>query len=304
MPEARYKTFGACARFDAELEAYLEGEARPFIASHSRECPSCRALLGDLFSIRQAARDLTREDPSPAVWANVRASLDAEGVFGVPACTRFADELEAYLEGESRPFIEPHSHECAVCGALLADVISIRQAARDLPQEDPSPAVWANVRARLDAEGAFGVPVRGWRQFLAWRLLPHALPLGVLALLVFVGLVLTLPDTSHQPWSSAEEVASSPVTVEVASLAPTVEDSTLTRVISDLDHSFRLNEASMAPDLKATYEKSLVSLDGSIQECLDSLRHEPRNALAHDYLMTAYTRKAELLSSALEFDGR
>jgi hypothetical protein len=60
----------------------------------------------------------------------------------------------------------------------------------------------------------------------------------------------------------------------------------------------------MTPDLKATYEKSLVSLDGSIRECLDSLHHEPGNALAHDYLLTAYTRKAEVLSSALEFEGR
>ena len=60
----------------------------------------------------------------------------------------------------------------------------------------------------------------------------------------------------------------------------------------------------MAPDLKATYDKSLVSLDHSIEECLDSLQNEPRNALAHEYLLTAYTRKAEVLSSALEFDGR
>jgi hypothetical protein len=75
-------------------------------------------------------------------------------------------------------------------------------------------------------------------------------------------------------------------------------------VVSDLERSFRANEASMTPDLKATYEKSLVSLDGSIRECLDSLQHEPRNTLAQDFLLTAYTRKAEVLSSALEFDGR
>jgi hypothetical protein len=75
-------------------------------------------------------------------------------------------------------------------------------------------------------------------------------------------------------------------------------------VVSDLEGSFRQNEGSMAPDLKATYEKSLVSLDSSIQECLDSLRQEPGNTLAHDYLLTAYSRKAEVLSSALEFEGR
>jgi hypothetical protein len=85
---------------------------------------------------------------------------------------------------------------------------------------------------------------------------------------------------------------------------PSGEDGALARVVSDLESNYRANEASMAPDLKATYEKSLVSLDGSIRECLDSLQHEPRNTLAHDYLLTAYTRKAEVLSSALEFEGR
>ena len=69
---------------------------------------------------------------------------------------RFDEELEAYLEGEARPFIAAHALDCSGCGALLADLQSIRQAARDLPQEEPSRVVWANVRARLEAEGAFG----------------------------------------------------------------------------------------------------------------------------------------------------
>jgi DNA-binding IscR family transcriptional regulator len=90
----------------------------------------------------------------------------------------------------------------------------------------------------------------------------------------------------------------------MASLVPPPEDISLAHVVSDLESNFKANEASMTPDLKATYEKSLVSLDGSIRECLDSLHHEPRNTLAHDYLLTAYTRKAEVLSSALEFEGR
>jgi hypothetical protein len=90
----------------------------------------------------------------------------------------------------------------------------------------------------------------------------------------------------------------------VASAAPVTDDTGLAPVVSSLESSFRASEASMTPDLKATYEKSLVSLDGSIRECLDSLQQEPRNTLARDYLLTAYTRKAEVLSSALEFEGR
>ena len=304
MVEGQYKSLAPCAQFADELEAYLEGEARPFVALHAQECASCAALFSDLQLIQQAARSLPQEEPSGAVWANLRARLAAEGVFAVPACVQFNHELEAYLEGEARPFIVSHAQDCAACGALLADIQAIRQAARDLPQEEPSGDIWLRVRQILLGESLIGQSAGGWRQILSWRLFPQLVPLGALAGLVILASVLTLPSGNIQHWERANESAGSPALAQVASVLPAGEDSALAGVISELESNFRANEPTMAPDLKATYEKSLVSLDGSIKECLESLRHEPRNTLAHDYLLTAYTRKAEVLSSALEFDGR
>ena len=57
MKEGREETVGACLRFDRELEAYLEGESRPFVTTHAQDCTSCRVLLSDLELIRLAARD-------------------------------------------------------------------------------------------------------------------------------------------------------------------------------------------------------------------------------------------------------
>jgi len=294
-----------CAQFSTELVAYLEGEARPFIAAHAHECPACDSLLADLQLIQAAARDLPQEEPAPAVWANIRQSLAAQGACSPSFCTQFSAEIEAYLEGESSPFVVSHAQECQPCGAMLADLESIREAAHTLPPEEPSRVVWANIRTRLEAEGAFaGASAGGWRQLLSWRFLPQPVPLGVLAGLVVLGAVLSLPSRNLPRWGSPQEVAASPAPTEMASLVPPPEDISLAHVVSDLESNFKANEASMTPDLKATYEKSLVSLDGSIRECLDSLHHEPRNTLAHDYLLTAYTRKAEVLSSALEFEGR
>ncbi len=304
MEDRHNKALAACWRFEGELQDFLEGAERPFIMSHQQDCPSCRALLADLQSVSQAARDLPAEEPGPRVWQNVHTQLQAEGVFRTSTCLRFEDELEAYLGGEARPFVVSHSRDCASCGVLLADLQSIREAAKSLPDVEPSRVVWANVRAALQAEGAFGEPVSVWRQLLTWRLLPQAVPLGILIALVLVGSVLSLPSGNLQHWGDMEQAASSLATTRGAPAPSAGDDSVLAHLDSELESNFRANEASMAPDLKATYEKSLVSLDGSIEECLDSLRHEPRNALAHDYLVTAYTRKAEVLSSALEFDGR
>jgi hypothetical protein len=219
------------------------------------------------------------------------------------ACFRFDSELEAYMEGETRPFIRVHAQDCPFCHVLLTDLEQIRQAAREVPLEEPSPVVWANVRARLDAEGVFSPQVSGWRKLLAWRSLPHPVPMGVLAGLVILGSVLTMPPGSTQRWDVTEVAATSTATITPSAISAK-EDGALARLVDELERNYRANEAYLAPDLKATYEKSLLSLNDSIQECQDSLQHEPRNTLAHDYLLTAYTRKAEMLSSALEFEGR
>ena len=124
--------------------------------------------------------DLPQEEPSPRFGLTCAPSWRPRELSASPACAQFDAELEAYLEGEARPFIVSHAQDCAPCGALLADLQAIRQAARELPQEEPSRVVWANVRARLEAEGAFGAPVSGWRQILAWRIFPHAGPPGSL----------------------------------------------------------------------------------------------------------------------------
>ena len=220
------------------------------------------------------------------------------------ACWRFDSELCAYLEGEARPFITSHTKDCEACGALLSDLKWIQQAACELPLEEPSPAVWANIHARLEAEGALGKPATGWRQIFAWRALPHAMPLGALAFLVFMGSLLTLTSNSVQPLGASAEAANASKTTPTVSAMLTNQEGALASLATDLENSFHAREASMAPELKATYEKSLLSLDGSITECLESLRHEPRNTLARDYLLTAYSRKAEVLSAALEFEGR
>ena len=218
-------------------------------------------------------------------------------------CTRFDSELDAYLEGESRPFVTSHAQDCLICGGVLLDLEHLRAAARDLPLEDPSPAVWANIRAALVQEGALSHQPKGWRKFLDWQFLPHPAPAAVLAGLFAIGLILTTPSGSLLRRNPATTALSSS-NAKSAFVALSSEDNALAQLVDELESTFQANQARLAPDMKATYQKSLESLNTSIQECLVSLREQPDNRLAHDYLLTAYTRKAEVLSSALEYEGR
>jgi hypothetical protein len=218
-------------------------------------------------------------------------------------CRRFDAELMAYLEGEIRPFVTAHVRECAFCAVLLADLEQVRFAARQFPLQEPSPAVWANVHARLDGEGFFRPRARGWDWLGTLRALANPAPVGALACLAILGAwLITSPSSLEQPVFTA----SAPSVAEAAVAAPTspTAESELARTVDSLEAAYKANERFLAPETRATYQKGLTSLDTSIRECKDSLRNEPANTLAHDYLLSAYTQKAEVIASALEFQGR
>ncbi len=69
-----------CRRFDAELAAYLEGEAGTRVEAHAAQCGACQLLLGQLKLIRDGARQLPEESPGPGMWIALRARLLADGV--------------------------------------------------------------------------------------------------------------------------------------------------------------------------------------------------------------------------------
>lgn len=83
MPENDQSQFDAptalCRKFDQDLSAYLEDEDKPEVLAHAQHCPYCRVILADLEQIRFATHHLPLEEPPARVWANVHATLEAEG---------------------------------------------------------------------------------------------------------------------------------------------------------------------------------------------------------------------------------
>lgn len=132
MTEERYQRTAACYQFDLELDAYLEGEARPHVADHARQCPRCAALLADLQQVVALSRQLPAGEPPATVWTNVRATLDAEGVIHEPA-----GFWQRWL-GEIRLIPNPIPLGALGCLAILATFLTGRP---DLP-EQAGMSVW------------------------------------------------------------------------------------------------------------------------------------------------------------------
>jgi anti-sigma-K factor RskA len=212
------------------------------------------------------------------------------------ACREFDLGLPGYLEGERRPEVERHARECAFCSVVLADLDALRGQCRELPAEDPPALVWSNLRAALEAENILKEPTTGfWRlPRLTWA--HWAAPASVVAALAVVAGFLVMA-----PGRLENGVPAAPAVAESASFEVSPD---LAKTVGQLEQNYAARESSLDPSLKATYRKSLDSLDSSIKECRQTIQSKPSDALAQEYLLAAYTEKAEVLQSALEMDVR
>jgi hypothetical protein len=210
------------------------------------------------------------------------------------ACRVFDVELSAFLEGEPRPEVERHARDCVFCSVVLADLEAIREASLALPTEDPPARLWTNVRAALAAEGIVKEPVGWFERFPGFAWFEWATPIGTLAVLaITAGLLMRAPGRLQN---------NAPANATISVTGPVPPD--LTETVSVLEQNYAAREAQLDPALKATYRKSLDSLNDSIKECRATVEAKPSDTLAQEYLLAAYTEKAEVLQSALEMDAR
>ncbi len=218
-------------------------------------------------------------------------------------CRKFDAELPAYLDGEDRPQVPAHARECAYCAVLLADLEQAIFASHHLPGDEPAPRVWANIRSRLADEGVIREQVSGWRRWLPHQVFqPASASAGALACLTLFAFSLLGPGQSGLKTASGWLAPGSGPAIATASVLGT--DQNLQQTIRQMEESYQALETTLDPNLKATYRQSLGTLDECIRECLTHCERQPSDALAREYLLSAYRAKAQVLASALQFDGR
>ena len=218
---------------------------------------------------------------------------------GSEACLQFDRELAAHLGGEARPELVAHARECVFCGVILGDLEAVIARADSLPLISPPERVWTNIRAALVAEGIIHEPESAWKRwFSPLNLLGRPAPVTALAGLVVLAIALTAPPQTSVSPSFSSSSSSSGSSFEEPSTAA------LTSTLVDMEKNYQSRKTALEPTVQETYERSLASLDHSIRECKDSVEKDPNNALAREYLVAAYEQKAQVLSTALEYDSQ
>ena len=157
-----------------------------------------------------------------------------------------------------------------------------------LGEVEPPPRVWTAIRAQIEEEGL--TRARGWRTWLPsfGMIWPRPAVAGAtLAVLVAGAFLLGIEVRNYnnsQRWTQGTEAATRPIDANLG--------------------NFELHEVSAlhGPNqaVNASFQKNLQIVDKYIAMCEKSVREEPENELARDYLYGAYQQKADLLAEMSE----
>lgn len=238
-------------------------------------------------------------------------------------CLQFQSLLPGYLEGENHAHISAHAAQCEFCRCLLLDLESIRSVGSELAEAHEPPAMmWSAIRSTLAQEGIIREPhtaaapgnVERLRprksasrssRWGRWNWLgalgyPAPLAAAVVVALVAVALFKTPGFLVRPSHSMAQSYPIHAAAFMQGSAAPPHDTAALRQTVSEMEQTYRANQASLEPAMRATYDKSLDSLNDEIRECQASMKQEPENRLTQDYLSNAYAEKIQLLQTALE----
>jgi len=211
-------------------------------------------------------------------------------------CMQFEASLDQRPDG---PWPEPaasHLDSCPQCRALCEELDAIRAAGRELGANEPEPPahLWVLLRDQLDTEGLIReTNQRGW--FAGWLGFSPRFAVGgaCVALLAVAGSLVgfrsgSAPTMQLDRVRPNVSITGRPLT---ADLNKTL-DGDLERVVASLSQK-------NAP-LAMSVRENLGVVDNLIALCEKSVRENPDNPMAREYLYGAYEQKASLLAAAID----
>ena len=194
------------------------------------------------------------------------------------------------------PPLKPISAPARIVANLIADLDSIRDTASSLAADDPEPSarVWTALRAQLEDEGLIHAApgssetAKRWLQETFWVRPRPVLAGAYLVALIAVGFALSGSSSLRNDsdlWMSRTQRSTQPLSASLAT-----EEDTISLM------------AGTNPAVTASLRKSLAVIDNNIALCEKSVREEPQNEFARDYLYEAYQQKADLIAQVTEGD--
>jgi hypothetical protein len=216
-------------------------------------------------------------------------------------CEQFERILEQQENASLPKKALAHLESCAACRALSEDFNAIHDMGLELGAEAIAPPerVWVSLRNQLEAEGlirgpqtAPQIPTQaspGWWSFFQRPAFAGAFLGLVLAAATAVGYMANIPQSSARlPQITPPQEAS------IVPSADSVFKEEVLTVGSDSIPGLQRQDTAVT----ASIRRNLQIVDNFIAMCEKSVREQPDNEMAREYLYGAYQQKAELLATA------
>ncbi len=212
-------------------------------------------------------------------------------------CEQFEQIFEQQeYEGLPKPALA-HIEECEACRSLALDLGAIHDAAMEMGADGIAPPdrIWISLRNQLEAEGVIREPVAapqstrlGW-----WSAFQRPAVAGAFLTLILVAAVTITYKQDFSQVAGRRQFALQQEISPVPS-AETVFRQELMTVGNDAIPGFEKRDAEVADSIR----RNLGVVDNFIAMCEKSVREQPDNEMAREYLYGAYQEKADLLATA------
>ena len=215
-------------------------------------------------------------------------------------CEQFEQMLEQQDEGALPKAALAHLETCEACRALLADFDAIHDMGLELGHEGVAPPehVWVSLRNQLEAErlihDAEEAPLSarhtspGW-----WSVFQRPAVAGA-----FLGLVLAAASTVSY-WSNfAQTAVHSQLALQQETSPVPAADSVFKEEVLTVGNDSIPGLQRQDTAVTDSIRRNLQIVDNFIAICEKSVREQPDNQMAREYLYGAYQQKAELLATA------
>jgi hypothetical protein len=206
-------------------------------------------------------------------------------------CAEFQKILPEYIEGGGSAEQRAHLRSCTVCSDLVQDLQYIAEAAKLLlPMEEPSSRVWQGIQQSLEKEGIVR-PARGPERIKPFLVPARSTWIWRTALVVVLAALAVIALMRYNTQKQT------PVAANTLAVDPDSSD------IDSSDQQLLAEVSAINPAMRATYEKSLRSVNSYISDARRSVEANPSDDDAREQLMQAYEQKAALYEMAMSRAG-
>jgi anti-sigma-K factor RskA len=214
-------------------------------------------------------------------------------------CNECRELISDYVDGEmglgAQTKIENHLADCEPCRAVRDDLLQIVHFSRQLPLHTPSSTVWARIQEQIDEEQpkTTGARLKTWWGKVQGRDFHLSIPQFATVTAAVIVMVVVGAIIFRNTQTSNLQIGPGAAGPTVLLYNPDFEQ--IEKRINELKGTVEQRKAAWSPELRDSFEKSMIYVDQSLADCRKELNNNPEDETCRELLSSAYKEKMRVL---------